>query len=445
MPVQKLIQTQKQTLKINPQQIQFLNFLQLNELEVEERIRQEIEENPLLEEEEENWDFDIKRVLPTNNADRTGAMTALENQRACSADLLAELKEQVKFASLSEREELLDLFILGSVDEKGFLKSTDEELEDIISFAGNVFYTKEEIAQSRARIQALEPKGVASDSLPNYILCQAEELGLGSLVRQIVTECFEELGERDFESLQNNLHVEQEELSEALQAIASLKPYPFFGFEVGTEFQEEILPEYKVEWRNGEVVAGILVGDKRRLQFNEAYLHSLEKGADKKTKAFLARKSHSAQWFMEALEERYKTMSACIAAVVRLQEAYFLSGNLGDLKPMILKDVAEITGRNISTISRVTSQKFVETPFGTVSMKSLFSEAIQKNNGEYISNREVQDFVSHLVENEDKNEPLTDAQIQVRLEESGVKLTRRTITKYRESLNILSSKYRRAL
>ncbi|KPM47909.1 RNA polymerase factor sigma-54 [Jiulongibacter sediminis] len=442
MPAQKLIQSQKQNLKITPRQIQFLNFLQLNEIELEELINQELEGNPMLEEETsgENWNLEYSTFGNTEKS-----FSLVEVQEDQSKDLRTELKEQLIYLSISSSQKRLAELLIDSVDERGFLPQTDEELEDVFSFMEGKFYNLQEIKTARKSIHLLEPTGIATENLQQFLLFQADEKKLPQSVIEIIDKHFHLLIEREFELLAVELGIELSELRELLNFISKLRPYPFYGQSQEAIEKEQIIPEFKVEIIQNEPVGGLLKGRKRKLQFVPVLESSLSKPQDKKTVSFLKKKTDDAQWFLEALKERESTMSACIATVVKLQKNYFRTGEIEDLRPMVLKDIADLTGRTLSTISRITSQKHVQTDFGIIPMRSLFSEAIQKANGEFISNRKVQDFVSQFVSEENKKEPLTDAEIQRKLSQQGVNVTRRTVTKYRDFLNIPSSKYRRAL
>ncbi|WP_341226151.1 RNA polymerase factor sigma-54 [uncultured Arcticibacterium sp.] len=446
MPSQKLVLSQKQGLKISPRQIQFLHFLQFNEAELEQEIKKELEENPVLDFEEENdseiYDFQRK---PQHTANEK-PLNFLENNQAVGFNIIAELKEHFRYLNLSEKTEQIADFILDSVDEKGYLNYSLEELEDVLSFGMNMLVGEGEIAKVIEQIKHLEPNGVGCKNLQEFMLFQAQKLKSSETLLTVLGEHFDLLAERKFDEMCEHLEISNDDLKLALEGIVNLKPYPLHGFELATmQKNESIVPEYKVDFRDGELVYGTLSKSGKKLVFNENYGKEFKVKSDKKLHRFLMEKRESAVWFMQAVEEREHTMNVCIEAVVKLQESYFKSGSTSDLKPMVLKDVAMLTGKTISTLSRVTSQKYVQTHFGLVPMKSLFTEAIQKNDGQLISNKEVQEIVSKLVSDENKQKPLTDAEICRKLVSDGFSLTRRTITKYRENMNIPSSKLRRAL
>ncbi len=445
MPSQKLILNQKQSLKISPRQIQLLHFLQLNTEQLEERINEELETNPTLElGNEESSETDSFSFM--NKGMNSVIKPTFESQQAIKKNIRAELKEQFRYTNGIEEEAIIADFIIDSVDDKGFLKNTGDELEDILSFGLKRFLEFDKIKVVIEKVSLLEPFGVASMNLQAFLLKQARSFGFDSGCLEILEYHFDLLGERKYDEIMEATGLSSGSLKFHLSNIASLKPYPFYGLEVESQTTEVcIIPEYKVDLREGNLVYGTLSRTGKKLVFNEQYGEQFSGKKDKGLLRFLLSKKDAAIWFIHALNEREETMNACIRAVVQLQEAYFISGSLSDLRPMILKDVATITRKTISSISRVTSQKYVQTHFGLISMKSLFTEAIQRNNGELISNKEVQEIVSKLVVDEDKQSPLTDAEICKKLALDGFVLTRRTITKYRESMNIPSSKLRRAL
>ncbi|AWV97937.1 RNA polymerase factor sigma-54 [Arcticibacterium luteifluviistationis] len=446
MSSQKLILSQKQGLKISPRQIQFLHFLQFNEAELEQEIKKELEENPVLDFEEEN-DSEIYAFQrkPQNNSSEK-PLTFLENNQAIGFDIIAELKEGFRYLHLPEKTCGIADFILDSVDEKGYLNYSLGELEDILSFGMNAFVDKNEIAEVLKKVKHLEPSGVGCRDLQDFLFFQAKKNNKSIVLLEIIGHHFELLSERKFDEICEQLEISSLALKSVLAELTGLKPYPLHGFEHSViQKNETIIPEYKVDFRDGELIYGTLSKSGKKLVFNENYGKEFKEKSDKKLHKFLMEKRESAAWFMQAVEEREHTMNVCISAVVKLQESYFKSGSISDLKPMVLKDVAMLTGKTISTLSRVTSQKYVQTHFGLVPMKSLFTEAIQKNDGQLISNKEVQEIVSKLVSDENKQKPLTDAEICRKLASDGFSLTRRTITKYRENMNIPSSKLRRAL
>lgn len=440
MPSFKLIQNQRQLLKISPQQIQLLNFLALNKAELDQLLAKELEENPMLEEKlpEENYRHFDSYYQQSMSSNGEGFTFQSET------DIWDEIKADIRFLNLPVRQENLTLLLFQSLDNKGFLPQSNEELADILSFTSGIFYTEQEIEPSREILRSLEPAGMGSSGLQDYLLHIAKVKKLSSETVSILNKGFNFLVERDFESLSLLLKIEPAALKKYLKEIASLAPYPFFGLNTDKSVTGIAIPEFKVEIIDQKPVGGLLKGKRRQVAFSPSYL-SLKTSPGKKENAFLSDKKRSARWLIEAVKERDQAMSACIAAIVKLQEAYFLSGDLSDLRPMILQDLADLTGLSLSALSRLTSQKFLETPFEIIPLKSLFSEGIQKENGDFVSNRQIREFVSKLVTDENKLHPLTDKEIQAELQVNGVSLTRRTITKYREQLNIPSSKYRRAL
>lgn len=442
---QNITLNQKQSLKISPRQIQFLHFLQLNAEEVEDRIKEELETNPMLELAiEENPDT----VLFPFQSRKTSSQNiqTFDSQQANATNIRTELKEQFRYTVHCEEEGRIADFIIDSVDEKGFLKNSVDELEDILSFGLRQFLESDTIKRVLKKIGDLQPLGVGSPNLQNYLLNQAKVLNFDTEALGLLENYLGLLGKHKYDEIMMMTGLSHASLKVYLTKISSLKPYPFYGIDVENLAElENVIPEYMVELREGCLVFGTLSKVGKKLVFNEYYGLQFSSQKDKSLSKFLLHKKDTAIWFIHALEEREKCMNVCIQAVVGLQEEYFKSGNSADLRPMILKDVATITGKTISSISRVTSQKYVQTHFGLVSMKSLFTEGIQRYDGQLISNKEVQEIVSNLVVDENKQYPLTDVEICDKVALNGFALTRRTITKYRECMNIPVSKLRRVL
>jgi RNA polymerase sigma-54 factor len=435
---QKFLQTQNQSLKISPKQIELIDFMQLNEIELEDRIKKELEENPMLKASEPSYKYKIQtqptEKLPFEASDKT------------DRDIRVELKQQFEFFGKSENENKIANFLIDSLNEKGFLTRSLDELEDDISFGLNLFVDREEIFEILTKLGKLEPFGIGASNLQEYLIKQASKVESESVLVNILEQHFNDLANKDFEKIMDSLTLSSEELKGCLNQIKSFKPYPFFGLEItATEEVQNRKPDYLIDFKDGKLICGVLSGFGRQITFNEAFERQFDGQSDKKVKAFLLQKRESAEWFMYALEQRRENMAAFISALFKLQKSYFISGELIDLKPMILKDVEGLTGQSLGTLSRLSSQKFIQTHFGIISVKELFTEGIKKNDGELISNREVKEIVSKLVSEENKKQPLTDLEIGKELTKSGLNLSRRTISKYREALDIPASKFRRAI
>ncbi len=478
------IQTLKQTLKINPQQIQFLNFLYLNTQELEQYIANELEENPFIQEEGKKTEEVVTEDFTTDEGGDTASLTEMDWENTFSPeeydygipqyktadnnydpdgedyrfeisddsfDLGDEIRQNLIVVNLTEKEKQIADFLINSVDEKGFLNAGIEQLTDDISFSTGKFFSEEEIEKVKILINRLDPVGFASCDLREYLLLQLDEkLRQGEdteMAIKVLEEGFELFVNRDYEVLQQMFGLEEEDLKEIIQQVSALSPSPAFGRDTGKGFtgNPTIIPDYVVTIENGKPLGALNNPKNYFFTINEHYAEELMKHPDPKTREYVNHKVKSALWFADAIRQREETMTRVIRALVYLQGDFFLSGENSRLKPMVLKEVADLIGMDISTVSRVTSSKYAQTPFGVINLRSLFSEGIKTDDGDMISNREVQDKVLKLVETENKSNPLTDLDIQQVLEAEGITLTRRTITKYRLHLNIPSSKLRKIL
>lgn len=479
------IQTLKQTLKINPQQIQFLNFLYLNSQELEEYVSNELEENPFIVEDgkkteeiapvedfrsddghesssmkeldwensfsPEEYDYGIPQYKTAdNNYDGESDDYRFEVSDD-SQGIADEVRQNLIVIDLTESEKQIADFLLNSVDDKGFLNASVEQLTDDISFSTGKFFNEDEVSKVKNIINRLDPVGFASTDLKEYLLLQlAEKLRQGEEVEdaiKVLEQAFEKFVNREYADLQASFGLKEEELKNIINQISALSPSPTFGKDTSKGFSNNptIIPDYVVTIENGKPSGQLNNPKNYFFAINENYAEELLKHPDSKTREYVNNKVKSALWFVDAIRQREETMTKVIKALVYLQSDFFVSGENHQLKPMVLKEVADLIGMDISTVSRVTSSKYAQTPFGLINLRLLFSEGIKTDDGEMISNKEVQDKVMKLVETEDKSSPLTDLDIQQMLESEGITLTRRTITKYRLFLNIPSSKLRRIL
>ncbi|SDL61914.1 RNA polymerase factor sigma-54 [Siphonobacter aquaeclarae] len=478
--MQRLTQTQKQTLKFSPLQIQMLNLLGLNTLELEQKIKDELEENPVLEEGEEapetgdetdaddfagegndlptddfrDWDEFSDDDIPEYKT-RSDNFPADEDYYTSPVVQVTtwrdDLKEQVGTLDLDERQRMIADFIVDSLDDDGFLKYDAYNIADDISFTNNLWVEEREIEEILPLIRALEPPGIAARDLQDCLLLQLERKPQSPEIRlstEVVRKHMHELAGRNYEKIMRVMNLDNEELKEVLSTIAHLNPKPVVGGQSGgLVVNENILPEYFVTNDNGVFEVNLNGRDLPSIRLNKSVLEMAE-SRDKKDRAtaqFVKSKLASAKWFIDALRQREQTMLSTMRAIIELQREYFLTGDVRQLKPMILKDIADRIGMDISTISRVTSGKYAQTPFGIIHLKDLFTEGVRNDEGEEVSNREIQQAIVEIIDQEDKKSPLTDQQIQEALTERGYPVARRTVAKYREQLNIPIAKIRREL
>ncbi|TDB65187.1 RNA polymerase factor sigma-54 [Arundinibacter roseus] len=483
--MQRQAQVQRQTLKYSPLQIQMLNLLHLTTLELEHRIKEEMEENPVLEEgkdkDEEpaeservedfldkgetvgvgddeapsmqdyyDWDEFRDNDVPdykTYSNNYTPDDELYTRPVVETVSFRDELKEQIHFLRLSERQQLIADFILDSLDEDGFLRRDCDIIADDISFANSIFIDAADVEEMLKVIQQLEPAGIAARDLQESLRIQLNRMSnrpeSWNLANRILTDCFDELGARNYDKIMRVLEIDEEHLKEALHCIVSLNPKPASGLRNDSTINESIKPDFLLRYLDDDNIEVQLAwGNSPALRMNKVFTQMAEEKNDRATRQFLKNKINSAKWFIDAIKQRENTMLNTMRAIVKLQFDYFQTGNIKKLKPMILKDVAEIIDMDISTVSRVTTNKYVQTPFGIVLLKDLFTEGVAREDGTEVSNRAIQEAIREIVEAEDKRHPLNDQQITDLLAERDYLVARRTVAKYREQLNIPTSRLR---
>ncbi len=472
---------QKQLMKLSPQQIQLLNFIQLNTLELEQKIRDELEENPALEAgietpysieptepppEPDNSDLpappdhyqhddeipDYKTATDPFNADKPDYGSPLVQTK----DFRELLKDQLTMMSLPPRERLLAGYLVDSLDNDGYLRLPLADIADNLSFAHSIFVTESELESELETVQDLGPPGVGARDLRECLLLQLEvrlhDLECIEVARQIVDKHLHDLAAHHHEKLMAALDITPAQLKCATAVIEKLNPRPI-GSDTSELFKNQnIIPEFIVEKTdNNDFRVGLANGN-AELHLSRDMMENLEtmrRGkASKQNKAavqYLSSKVDSALWFMEMVRQREQSMIKTIQALVQLQAEYFLTGDPKHLRPMILKDVADLVGLDISTISRVTSTKYALVDFGIVHLKSLFHQGMAKADGELVTNREISDHIAVIIAGEDKQHPISDQIIAAMLAESGYVVARRTVAKYREAMRITVAKMRKEI
>jgi RNA polymerase sigma-54 factor len=474
-------QSQRQTLKFSPLQIQFLNFLQLSTIELESYIKNELEENPALEEgsseeipensAESEWEEGSPEVAEQRQDEIVYDWETLDNDEipdyrtrsdnyasqddesystplVQSKTFREELSEQLHWLNMSERQLGLADFILHSLDEDGFLHFSLEDLADDLSFAHNTFVEVTELEEILGIIQQLDPPGVGARDIQECLMLQlkartatGEDTDWAS---RLVGGYSREIIQKNYNTLVREPGIGQEDFRHAIQQISHLNPKPVTGMG-GDSFSTHplgIYPELVLNYNEGHIEVSLNGKNAPELRLNPS-LMAMAENAPRTAVQFVKSKIQAARWLMDAIKQRETTMIRVMKAMVSLQSDYFLSGDLKKLKPMILKDVADLIQMDISTVSRVTSNKYVQTPFGIVLLKGLFSEGVVNREGKEVSNREIQQTIVEVVSLEDKSQPLNDQQIAALLLEKGYPIARRTVAKYREHLNIPAAPLRR--
>lgn len=456
--------SQKQHLKILPQQIQLLNLFHLNTLELEQRIQQEIEENPLLEEVKLEDDLaadkynkdslqDYKDYEEYVYDDFPDYKIEYENyfnsekmpERALPeiSDFRQLLKEQFECLICSEHEKMMAMHLIDSMSENGLLELSLTDIASDISFRCKQWIEASDLEAILFKIQQLEPAGVGGRSIRECLLIQLKRLnGKRPDVKMAISllECyFNELSSRNMDKIMQALKIDEEEIRIILKLIASLKMKPITSLTSSANIN--IIPDFIINNENDELEVSLFRQRSNNLHINKLWMENVKNtetnvNIDKATRQYVRNKMNSAQWFISAIQQRESTMLNVMKAILQLQHNYFLEGDIKLIKPMILKNVADIVGVDISTVSRITSNKYVATPFGTLLLKDLFTEGISNSEGTVISNRVIQTTIEEVIEAEDKRKPYTDQQLVSILSSKGFSIARRTVAKYREILQI---------
>lgn len=478
---------QKQQQRLSPLQMQVIKLTELPNIELEERIKQELVDNPALEEghddsgdssdaiEDNNYeesdnisqedialgDYLTEDDIPDYSLSRNNTYTEARKDDIpfSSAESLHEaLLDQLHLTELNDEDAKVAEYIIGNIDENGYLDRPLSAISDDLLFQQNIDISQEHIAKILEVIQSFEPSGVGARDLQECLLLQLQRLSGSPHVThaiQIIEKYFDDFSKRHFDKIKRYLSIDDEELKQVIQLITTLNPKP--GNNWGDALaltMNTIIPDFIVENYNGELFLSLNNRNIPELRVNREYSEMLrgytenKKGmtSDAKNAAlFVKQKLDSARWFIDAIKQRQDTLHTTMQAIVDLQYDFFLTGDESDLKPMILKDVAELTGYDISTISRVSNSKYVQTNFGVYSLKYFFSESMQNDAGEEISSREIKAILRECIENEDSKKPLTDDKLAEILKEKGYIIARRTVAKYREQMNIPVARLRKKI
>lgn len=437
MSKQKLVQKHSQGL--SPQQIQFLGLLQIPVVSLEKRIEEELEENPALEETEETQDEESAFYSPS--AGPVFEELQIEDK---SESLQEHLLKQL--ITLTYEEEIIFLikYLINSLDENGFLSRDLYSISSDLLTNNNLNVSEKKIRAAQSILQTLEPTGVGGKDLQECLLLQLEKnYPKEKTAAQIIKEHYLAFSNKNFERIIKELGLSKKELRRVYQLIEKLSPIPSTGFSKNTGPTKYIYPDFSIFSNNNQLEIQLNKGGGKQLKINTYYADLLTKTTDIKTKNFLVKKIEKAEWFKDAIKKREETLIRVMSAIMEIQKNYLISGLEIDLKPMKLADVADVVGMDISTISRVSNAKFIETHFGTFKVKELFSDAYRKDNGEVISTFEIKRHLRELILNEDKKSPFTDEQLAEILGKEDYHIARRTVAKYREQLNIEIAKLRR--
>ena len=469
--------TQKQVLslqqKLSPQQIQTIKLLELPAMQLEQRIKQEIENNIVLEEdertpeEEESQQISVDEYLREDETpsykSRINNYSKDDKQRPVilseGRSLQEYLVEQLGYRNLSEREMKLATYLVGSIDEDGYLRRELDAIADDIAFTLGIETTAEELERLLDVIHDLEPAGIGARNLRECLLLQMGQPPMNTparrLARRILTDYFDEFVKKHYEKLISRLQVSEEEFRDAIAEIRRLTPKPGNLYaEGGTDTTPYIVPDFILDYHDGRFDLSLNSSNIPEVRINRRYAEMLRdmvapdgtvKAEDREALQFVKSKIDSAKWFISAIKQRHDTLMRTMQTILDYQKEYFKDGDKSKLRPMILKDIADRTGLDVSTISRVVNSKYVQTQFGIILLKSLFSEAMQTESGEEVSSYEIKNILQQCIDEEDKRHPLTDETLMDILNSKGYRIARRTVAKYREMLNIPVARLRKQI
>ena len=460
--------------KLSPQQIQLMKLIQLTTAELEQKIKNEIEENPALEfgsdnqEVEDNFeskddfgDIDVDDYLKEDtNEDFSQNYYSSDDvktnfQTKSTLSFHQYLDNQSRNLILNEDEKPICEFLIGSIDESGYLRRDIEDIVDDLAFTQNIITTKEQVLLVLSKIQDLDPPGVGARSLQECLIIQLSKKDPKKSIIDsinILEKEFDLFSKKKFSKLTEKLNFSDIELKQALEEISKLNPKP--GGSITSDFSNNtIIPDFILTIEDENFIVELNKRNSPELKLSNSYKNILEgyKNDPNKTKSqnqaiqFLKQKLDTAKWFIDAIEQRYQTLFQTVNAIVNFQKDYFLTGEEKKLKPMILKDIAEMIDLDISTISRVANSKYIDTPYGIKLLKSYFSEGMKNKEGEDISTIEIKKILKEIIESESKVKPLSDIELSIQLSKKGYKVARRTVSKYREQLDIPVARLRKEL
>lgn len=475
--------------KLAPQQIQLMKLIQLHTLEFEEELERELEENPALEIAKEDskedeyssleeayqdegtesieTDFDVNEYLYDDEPSYKTASSnySPDDEEFDNESLLTEgqslydyLMEQIHLVNISDEDLKIAEYLIGNLDTDGYLRREIKSIVDDLAFSQGIYTTRERVDDILENyVQKLDPPGVGARGLQECLLLQIEKKVSSdkavSLAANILRHQFDALTNKHYNKIIQKYDIEEEDLKDALDEISKLSPKVGGNFDTQTiTINQEIIPDFVIQVKDGQVIPMLNSKNAPTLRVSEeykdilsTYSHDKNSSEHKQAALFIKQKLDAAKWYIDAINQRQNTLLQTITAIVKFQKDYFITGDEKSLKPMILKDVADITGFDISTISRVVKSKYADTPNGIVYLKDLFSDSLTNDDGEEVSTKEIKTHLQEVISKENKRKPLTDDALVVILKEQGYNIARRTIAKYREQLNIPVARLRKEL
>ena len=472
--------------KLSPQQIQLMKLIQLPTQAFEQRIAQEMQENPALEggkdrseerednyEGEEQYESDADTIETDINIDDYLSDDEIPSYKLSANNYSSDDEDkQVPYASgtsftqflmtqlntfrLDEEQAEIAEFLVGSVDESGYIRRPVVDIMDDLAFTQNVYTTEEKIEQVLELVQQLDPAGVGARNLQECLLLQLERKSPTAEVQlaiDIIEDAFELFSKKHYSKLQHKFNITEDELRAAIHEIEGLNPKPGGTYASGTRIVEHVVPDFTIRIVDGELELTLNGRNAPELHVSKEYSDMLKgyKASKEKTKSqkdavlFIKQKLDAAKWFIEAIRQRQQTLLVTMNAIMHYQHEYFLTGDERKLRPMILKDIADTIGMDVSTVSRVANSKYVDTPYGTKLIKEFFSESMKNDQGEDVSTREIKKILEITISEEDKKKPLTDDKLAKILKDKGYPIARRTVAKYREQLDLPVARLRKEI
>lgn len=471
--------------KLSPQQIQLMKMIQLPTQAFEQRIAQELEENPALEggkEESDEFDDEFSNeeydegneVIETDiNVDdylsddevpsyklSANNYSADDEEKqmpyAAGTSFTQHLMTQLNTYRLNEEEKEIAIFLVGSVDESGYIRRDLQDIVDDLAFTQNIYTTEDKVEKVLKVVQELDPAGVAARDLQECLLIQLErkeQTPSIALAIDIIDDSFDQFSKKHYKKLIQKLNITEDQLREAIHEIEALNPKPGGTYSGNNRIIEHVVPDFTIRIVDGELDLTLNGRNAPELHVSHDYKNMLKgyKESTEKSKAqkdavmFIKQKLDAAKWFIDAIKQRQQTLYITMNAIMHHQEEYFLSGDERKLKPMILKDIADKINMDVSTVSRVANSKYVDTPYGTKLIKEFFSESMKNDQGEDVSTREIKKILEITISEEDKRKPLTDDKLAKILLEKGYPIARRTIAKYREQLDLPVARLRKEI
>ncbi|WP_299112457.1 RNA polymerase factor sigma-54 [uncultured Winogradskyella sp.] len=474
--------------KLSPQQIQLMKLIQLPTQAFEQRLKQELEENPALdtgkeETRDDNFDEFDNTTDDLNDNDTIDAddinideylsddeipeyRTQANNYSAddeeksipyaAGTSFTQHLINQLNTFRLSDQEEEIAYFLVGSVDESGYIRRSLSDITDDLAFTQNVYTTEEEVEKVLQIVHQLDPAGVAARNLQECLSIQLHRKEQNpdiELATAIIDKAFEQFTKKHYKKLMQKFNINEEQLKDAIEEIERLNPKPGGSYAGNNKIVEHIVPDFAIKIVDGELELTLNGRNAPELHVSREYNNMLKGYKDSKERSkaqkdavmFIKQKLDAAKWFIEAVRQRQQTLFVTMSSIMNYQKEYFLTGDERKLRPMILKDIADEIEMDVSTISRVANSKYVDTPYGTKLIKEFFSESMTNDQGEEVSTREIKKILETVIEEENKKKPLTDEALSKILKEKGYPIARRTVAKYREQLDIPVARLRKEL